>query len=423
MNPSASNENLILTRYLDVKAALGSQDLTRSIDVERYEKGNIEEGTVSLLHGLDHRDRRRLENELFRRGTLELYEQVVFPDVIAHTLARFVDDSPSDLMEIGGLLTVVLACRIAGVDFNQEVLAERQRLRWFLHRFALGTAIDVANVDPEVVKAQMREALVAFEEEFLGASRARREVLVEGCLRGEIPRGELPADILTRLLLARAEGVLEMDDALLMRETTSFFSAGAHTSSQTITNTFHQVFAWCQEHPEDWGRLSGDLHFVQRTVQEALRCRPTNPMIHRRALRHTAINGRQVAAGTIVLLDTVAANTDVAAFGEEGRRFNPHRTVSLDVPAFGVSFGGGMHLCIGRTLAVGLPVRGDSEAAAPDQQLYGFIPRVVQALVRRGVQPDPDGEPVPDTRTQRWTRWLNYPVRFDPARAWPALAR
>jgi cytochrome P450 len=408
----APAREIVLISYDDVRAALQSIDLARSIDPERFEKGNIEEQTLPVLHGDEHRDRRRVENALFRRQALELYERVLFPDIVEHTLATFVPPDRSDLMEIGGLLTVVLACRTAGVDLDRASLEQRQRLREFLHLFALGGAIDVALGDVEEIKALMRATLADFDREFVRASWERRQALVERCERGELPASELPADVLTTLLRSRIRGDLEMDDALLLRETVTFFSAGAHTSTQTLTNTFYLLFSWCQEHPEDWDRLTEDRSFAQRAVQEALRCRPTNPMIHRRALRDTVVGRHEIEAGTIVKLDTVAASTDPDAYGADAGGYDPHRRVPDGMPPYGMSFGAGMHQCIGRTLAVGLPVRGDQAAPGADH-LYGLVPLAVQALVRRGLRPDPERKPVPDTKTRRYTRWASYPVRFE----------
>lgn len=416
MGSSGDSLQVTVTGYEDVRRALADEALARSLDPEKYEVGNIKNRTLAILHGDEHRDRRRVENALFRRQTLELYERVLFPEIVAYTLRAFVDPVSSDLMEIGGLMTVVLAARTAGVDFDPESLDQRQRLRHFLHLFALGGAIDVARGDVEEIKALMRATLADFDREFVRSSWARRQALVEQCEHGQIPPGDLPADALTTLLRARRQGQLDMDDALVLREVTGYFTAGAHTSTQTLANTFHQLFGWCRDHPQDWARLGRDLYFAQRAVQEALRCRPTNPMIHRRALTGTAIGSQVIPAGALVLLDTVAANTDPRAYGPDAARFNPHRRVPRDLPPYGTSFGGGMHLCIGRTLAVGLPVRAEDGQPGPDH-LFGLVPQAVQALIRHGVQPDPARPPTPDTQTERWTRWAHYPVRFEPAMA------
>jgi cytochrome P450 len=397
---------IVLDRYDDVRAALSSKDLTRSLDRDLYEVGNVSQDTLSTLHGNLHRDRRRVENQLFRRATLESYERVLFPQILEHTLRTFVDGEVSDLMEIGGMLTVVLAARTAGVDFDVDSYQQRQRLREFLHLFALGGAIDVAHGDVEEIKALMRSSLAAFDEEFVRASWARREARLDAGSQEDIP-----ADVLTTLLKARRDGALEMDDALLLREVTEFFAAGAHTSTQTLTNSFHLLFAWCRDHPEDWDRLATDVYFAQRAVQEALRVRPTNPMIHRRAAADTVVGDHSIAAGTIVLLSTAVANADSAAYGPDAGQYNPHRHCPKDSAPWGMSFGHGIHLCIGRTLAVGVPVRPDDAPPEADH-LYGLIPHALGALVRRGIAPHESEPPVPDTKTERYTRWARYPVRF-----------
>jgi hypothetical protein len=42
---------------------------------------------------------------------------------------------------------------------------------------------------------------------------------------------------------------------------------------------------------------------------------------------------------------------------------------------------------------------------------------MVQAMARRGIGPDRERTPERDTRTERFTRWRRYPVRFTRNRA------
>jgi cytochrome P450 len=400
-------ETVTITGYEAVKAAFANTNLSRSLDKERFEIGNIKEETLSVLHGDEHRQRRKMENRLFRRDMYELYEFQLFPEIVAHTLDTFIDRHESDLMEIGGLISVVLACRTAGVDFDKESITDRQRLRYFLHQFALGGAIDAANEDPEVIKTQMQTALADFRTEYLDASVAARAALVEDSLAGKDI--DLPYDMLTTLLQHRPE--TKMDDGLIDRETGLYFTAGAHTTTQTLTNTAHLFFEWCESHPEGRERVVEDRAFAQRCVHESLRIRPSNPWIMRRAIADTDVAGIEVKQGTVCLLDTVSANTDTAAYGPNAASFDPDRELPEGMAQYGMSFGFGMHFCIGRTLAVGLPQRGGEDLK--DDHLYGIIPIALQAIVARGIRPHPDDPAVPDTRTNRWTRWSNYPVVFD----------
>ena len=150
-----------------------------------------------------------------------------------------------------------------------------------------------------------------------------------------------------------------------------------------------------------------DPAFAQRCVHEALRIRPTNPGILRRARVDTEVAGRAVRKGVVCVLDTISANTDPAAYGPDAALFNPNREVSDGIPPYGVSFGAGMHFCIGRTLAVGLPQRRGTPPS--DSHLYGMVPIALRAVFERGVSPHPDRPPVPDTKTKRWTRLAQLP--------------
>jgi hypothetical protein len=50
------------------------------------------------LHGDAHRNRRRLENRLFRRDTFMFYERELFPAIIAETLAPHLAAGRSELV-------------------------------------------------------------------------------------------------------------------------------------------------------------------------------------------------------------------------------------------------------------------------------------------------------------------------------------
>ncbi|HEU4571603.1 MAG TPA: cytochrome P450, partial [Candidatus Limnocylindrales bacterium] len=158
-------------------------------------------------------------------------------------------------------------------------------------------------------------------------------------------------------------------------------------------------------------RLLDDRLFAQRVVHETLRLRPTTPKIKRRAEADTTVAGQAIPRDALVVLDVATANRDPRLFGPNADEFDPDRPLDDDVSRWGLSFGGGPHQCPGRTVAGGFPVPGDF--SADDEHLFGLVALMIQAVVRRGVRPDPEREPVRDTRTERYTRWSEYPVVFD----------
>jgi cytochrome P450 len=402
---------LTLQSFADVRAALATDALVRSIDPARFEHGNIMERVLLMLVGQEHRDRRRVENALFRRERLAEYETEIFPPLLAETVGNAALTGQADLIDLGATLTVVLSGQTAGIDFDVRDKAIRRQLVDYLHVFARGEALDAETGDVDQIRAQVSAALARFAAEYFEPSRRRRADLLATQGLGAGPR-----DVLTALLAGRDE--LGLDDATILRETAFFFEAGAHTSTQTFTNSVHYALGWAGEEASRRELLAEDLALAQRCVHEALRLRPTNPAIRRRAVRDLTVGDTEIQAGTLVVLDTATANRDPAVFGDDAEAFDPNREVTPPASRWGHSFGGGMHACIGRNLAVGLPLRGTEPG---EDHLFGLVPLMLQSVFQHGVVPSPSEAPVRDEGTRRWTRWRRYPVLFAPARSAIAL--
>jgi cytochrome P450 len=308
------------------------------------------------------------------------------------------------------MLSVVLAARRAGIEYDASSLDDLRTLVRHVDAFSQGAAILDAK-DPDAVRALVRGAYAEFDRDFVGPAAATRGALIERLRRGEIAEEELPHDILTVLLLHRDDPQMELDqEGRIVREVATYLQGGTHTSAQTLVNALDLIFATGVEHPETTDRIAGDTLFAQRAIQETLRLRPTTPKMKRRAEADTEIAGRRVPRDSLVILDIVAANRDPRLFGGDPDRFDPDRTVDASVQRWGLSFGGGPHQCPGRAVGGGFPVPADFQA--DDDHVYGLVALELQAVARRGVRPDPSAAPERDLRTARFTRWLHYPVRF-----------
>jgi hypothetical protein len=118
--------------------------------------------------------------------------------------------------------------------------------------------------------------------------------------------------------------------------------------------------------------------------------------------------GIHVPQGAKVVIDLLAVNHDPGTWGPDASVFDPTRTVPERQQPWGLSFGSGMHACIGQDLAAGLPsVPGRDEA----DHLFGLVPVAVQWMVDHGVRPDPDDAAEVATDTAR-PYWKRYPVVF-----------
>lgn len=389
-----------------IREALFNPDLSRTFDKRSFADGNIRERVVSVSHGDDHRQRRRVENTIFRRGRLHEYEHVLFPAAVDELLPRLIEGGRADLLEVGEVLSVVLAARRAGIDHAPDDLAALRQLVGYVLTFSQGSSILDTVGDADAVRATVHEALQEFDESFFSASYERRLAMIEAGST-ELP-DSAETDVLTLLVQASADPHLGLDRALILRETATYLQGGTHTSGQTLVNMLDLFAPWARTAEGAWERLRNDRFFAQRCVQETIRLRPTTPRIKRLAENDTRVGDIVIPRGTVVTLDVYQANIDPAAFGDDAGKFDPDRAVPPGQQPWGLSFGAGPHICIGRTVAAGLPV----VSGGLEEHLTGLVTYMAQAIARLGVEPDPEREAMRDDRTSRWTRWSSYPVRF-----------
>lgn len=403
--------SVVVRRYDDVRDALFHPDLSRALDVRSFEDGNPRAGVLSTLHGPGHKLRRRLENPLFRRATLVADEQEHFPRVID----RIADRSATgdrDLLALAGSMAVVLAARRAGIDHDGSE-AQLRELFDLGVELAQGAALADTTEDPEHVRRRTEQALERLEDGYVGPSRQRRAALLDEADRGELDPATLPADLLTVALVARRRGELDLDDGLLLREAGLYLHGGSHTSAQTTCNAF--AFLLGVEgpaRPELLAAAATSITVAQQVVHETLRVIPMTPEIKRRVVADTTVVGHQLKAGDTVVLDVRAANRDPDYYGPDSDRFEPGRALLDGASPWGLSFGAGPHVCIGRSAAGGVPPR-TGDVADDASHLHGQVARMVHVLAARGVRCRPGQTPERDGRTTRASRWRAFPVTFE----------
>lgn len=403
MSPSPTVHTV--TTYEGARDAFRQKHLRQAL----YDEGEIVMADVLVnLHGDAHRARRRLENRLFRRDTRERDERTRFPAIVAETLAPHVASGRAELVSLSHEMMMNLAATTAGVDRPERTAEETHRLYGYLMRFIEGATLAHYTGDRDAKRAEVAEALEAFDAEFLQASITRRRAALDAVAAGELDADDLPQDILTMLLAN--EDQLELGADVVRRETCFYLLAGAHTSATAFVRTLDHVLQMAETAPRDAQRARDDVAFLQRCTHETVRLQPSSPVAARRALEPlTLAGGQEVAAGDEVVVDLMAANRDPAAFGPDADAFDPHRELPPGVAPWGLSFGLGMHACIGQELAAG----GDPsiDPVAGTERLYGLVPVAVRAVLHAGVRPDPDDPPRLDPTSARGY-WSAYPARF-----------
>lgn len=395
---------ITLNRIPDALAALRNESLAQSL----YDEGKvIMEGTLLTLHGEAHRTRRMLEFRVFRRSFFRWYETEVFPRALAEVLGPTVASGGCDLVEFGYQITMNLTADFAGVDRPARTPAETAALLALVKTFSEGATLVHSTRDREEVRAEVRAALREFERRFLQPSIAVRQALLERHARGELDEAALPKDVLTVLL--RNEDRLELPPDLLCREIAFYLQAGSHSTANSTVHALHNLFQWMAAHPEDRSRIATDPLFLQRCVHESFRLHPASPVAWRKPVCPLQLaNGAQVSTDDRVEIDLWTANRSRDAFGDDADVFNPHRSVAPGNEPFGLTFGTGVHTCLGRDLDGGLVPRGEVDAATHS---LGIVTMLVKALLEAGARPDPDRPAEMATYTAR-PNWGSYPVIF-----------
>lgn len=391
-----------IDRFEEASHALRQRDLAQGL----YDIGGVlMDGVLVNLHGEDHRARRNLENKVFRREIFRYYESEVFPPTLEKTLRPFLDQGKADLVDLGFRALLNLTADFAGIDRPEKTAEETETLLRLMKTFAQGATLAHSKRDHDDVRAEVSAALAEYDVSFLQPSIARRKALLDQFAAGTLTEDELPKDVL--MVLVRDEDGLNLPPDVLLREMGFYLVAGAQTSIHALTHAMHEIFMWCAEHPEERAKIESDDWLLQRCVQESTRLHPASHEARRQPTCPVRLaSDREVDKEDLVVISLIEANRDPEIFGETANQFDPYREAPTSANLYGVSFGLGMHSCIGRNLAEGVlpPNPGETE----NRQL-GVVTLIAKALLEHGARPNPDDPARMDEKTER-PNWGTYPI-------------
>ena len=395
---------IIITKPDDARECYRNKTLKQAL----YDDGEVVMGDVLInLHGDEHRQRRRLENRLFRRDTFFSYEREIFPDIIEETVRPYLDEGKAELVDFGHQLMMNLAAATAGVARPEGTAEETFRLYAYMLNFIEAATLSFYTGDKDAKIQEIQESLEAVDAEFLEDGITRRKALLRDLEAGEILEEDLPKDIL--MVLLRNQDKIPMDRASIRREIAVLLLAGGHTSATAFNRVIHNIFKWIEGHPEDISRAYNDRLFLQRSTHETIRLQPSSPIAARWALEDINLrSGIEIKEGDRVVIDLEAVNRDKELFGEDAEHFNPDRKLPDGVSPWGLSFGLGTLACIGQDLAGGLAF---SPEKSLDDHLFGLVPVAIQTMFLNGCRPDPENPPEMDDSTTR-PYFGKYPVIF-----------
>ena len=274
--------------------------------------------SILLMDPPDHRRIRGLVAKAFDARRTEAMRPRVRE--IAHRLIDgFAARSEGDLVTLYNYpLPVIVICEMLGIpEADQE-------------RFLRGSGVAGRIIDPTPMNsAELAEANARSSE--------NRDYFVDLLdQRRHTPED----DLLTALVQAETEdGQLSYDE--MIANVSLLFGAGHETTVNLIGNGL--LALW--RHPDQLAALRADPGLMPSAVEEMLRFDSSVQLTGRTALTELEFRGQSIARGDQVLALIAAANRDPAVFTD------PDRFDITRDEAKPLSFGGGIHFCLGAQLA------------------------------------------------------------------------
>jgi cytochrome P450 len=191
-----------------------------------------------------------------------------------------------------------------------------------------------------LLSAQVPETAIP-DEEMMRQAGSRLRGMIDYLLAHIRQRRAHPADDLTNALIEADVDGERLTDEEIVGFLGVLLIAGHITTTTLLTNTVLCLDA----NPGAAAALRADPALIPAALEEVLRYRSPFPRLARLTTTDTTVGGRPIPAGKVLILWVASANRDAARFVapdtfDIARTPNPH-----------LSFGHGIHFCIGAPLA------------------------------------------------------------------------
>jgi cytochrome P450 len=303
-----------LLRYDDVKKA--------ARDAETFRAGQpfafLPDFNQSIPLGLnppEHTEYRRLLNQYFLPARI---------DALEPTIRRYVTEHLDPALEAGeGEMISALCSPVPARALTALLNMPEGAWTEMTEHSAL---LDAAADDPDKLNAMI-----------FGLFAATVQKLVAD--RRENPR-DVETDLITGILSTEVNGHL-LSDEDVVGIGVQLFGAG-HGTTTSAMSTALQILG---SNPGDQAMLRLKPELIPTAIEEFLRIDPPGSEFTRRAQRDVDLNGRLIRAGDLVAFNYAAANHDEQQFA------HPSACIIDRSPNRHLSFGHGVHLCVGAPYA------------------------------------------------------------------------
>ncbi|MDP2327083.1 MAG: cytochrome P450 [Dehalococcoidia bacterium] len=326
---SAALQAWILTRYGDCLAVMRDH-ATFSSDAH-HARGQLAEalqqqrrespvGDVATVLGVDpprHTEMRAIVNRAFTPRRVQALRPRI-EEIARELLATAPVTGEFELMTgLAQALPVIVIAELLGVP-----AADRGRFKHWSNAIAATTNL----LQTEEMQANTRQAVQEVVDYLGGFIRERQRE---------------PREDLISVLVAADEGGRRLSPEEILAFAILLLVAG----NETTTNLIGNGTAALLEHPEALARLREEPNLLPVAVEELLRYDSPVQGLARFTTQAVEMHGRQIAQGDVVLCMIGSANHDPVAF------VDPDALVLDRDPNRHLSFGQGIHFCLGAPLA------------------------------------------------------------------------
>jgi hypothetical protein len=326
----ASHGRWFITRYDDTAQLLRDRCFGKDYEnpdtlTRRFGPTALQEpAVVELTHMMllrdppDHTRLRGLVVKAFTARRIEAMRERV-QDLTDRLLDKVIPLGRMDAVrDLAFPLPVLVICELLGIPEEDQA------------RFVTGSSSGAPLLNPTPpTRAELDDANRSTLESaaYFGALFERR-------------RREPRDDLITLLVRAEEEGD-RLTTAELSANVNLLFAAGHETTVNLIGNGLLSLL----RHPEQWQMLRDDPSMVPNAIEEILRFESPVQAVARTVAEPVELSGVMLAPTDIVVSLVGAANRDPAMFE------NPDRFDITRKDLRPLSFGGGIHFCLGAQLA------------------------------------------------------------------------
>jgi cytochrome P450 len=263
-----------------------------------------------------------------------------------------------------------------GFDFVRDLGAQ-------MPMRTIGYLLGIPEQDQEAIRDRLDEGLHLEEGEELSVPEISTELFGEYIdWRAE----HQSDDLMTTLLTAEFVDETGTTRTLTREEVLTYVNLLAGAGNETTTRLIGWTGKVLAEHAEQRREIVEDRSLVPQAIEELLRYEAPSPVQARYVARDVEHHGRTVPEGSALLLLVASANRDERQFREPDR-FDIHRKL-----AHNLTFGYGIHFCLGAALA----------------RLEGRI--ALDEVLQRFPEWDVDWEHAVQARTSTVRGWESLPV-------------